>query len=104
MQKVLIETTGPFQLLARSGQMVHAHRPSVVVMEAFFQHRSSIGQLKPVCNNLKPEATDKEFAEYWHECAGDRELAIASFLSKYDVGYVPPVVEEPKKPVPVKAK
>ena len=104
--KVLVETTGPFQLLSMATfQGIQAHRPSVIVMEPFFQARLGIGQVRVLCNNLKTEATDKEFAEFWKEAKGDKALAVQSFLAKYDADYAgPKEVEEPAKKPGAKAK
>lgn len=96
MSKSLIETTGQFQLVDELHQVARANRPTVVELSNFFQTRAFVGQIKMIAA-LKDEATDAEFAKYWAEAEGDRDLAIQSFLSGFGVDAVVEVeVEAPK--------
>jgi hypothetical protein len=82
--KFLAETTGQFGLSHWELGVIHARRPCVVNQCDFLQARISCGQVK-LLGELKPEATDHLFAEFWTEAAGDAELAVDSFLSTHGV-------------------
>jgi len=92
----LVETVGDFQLVDNHNQLIPAHRPAVVEMSHFFQARALLNQLRLVAGELKDTATDKEFASYWRESAGDRELAIESFLSAFGPKAVEPEPDAPR--------
>lgn len=94
---VLLETTGSFQLIDELGQLVPAHRPAVVEFSNLLQSRAVKGEILVVSNRLKTEATDAEFAKFWSESEGDRELAISSFLSAYGANEEAEVVESAPK-------
>lgn len=82
--KFIAETTGDFMIHDLStGDSVQAARPSVVYRSPFLESRIAINQVVKVAD-VPEEADDTEFAEFWHDSDGDRELAIASFLSKFD--------------------
>jgi hypothetical protein len=81
--KILAETTGDFMLADMStGHDIQAHRPSVVARSGFIDSRIALGQVTKVAD-VPDEATDEEFLAFWID-SGDRDLAIASFLSKFD--------------------
>lgn len=83
--KIIAHTTGSFQLIdGLSGDLVSAHRPSVVKKTSFITARLAIDQLKIVAE-VSDAATDEEFAKHWAEAEGDMDLAIQSFLSIYGV-------------------
>ena len=89
MEKILVETTGNFGLIDFfTGDEAHHNRPSVVRNSTFFAQRAAIGQIK-LLSQLKPEATDKDFAKYWEESRNpetkkvDAQLAVQSFLSVF---------------------
>ncbi|MDR3436429.1 hypothetical protein [Telmatospirillum sp.] len=101
MSLSLVETIDSFQLVDNSNQLIPSNRPAVVEMGHFFQARAAMGQIRLVAGELKDTATDLEFLKFWRESAGDRELAIESFLSAYGSKAV--VVEEPEpEPIPAK--
>lgn len=81
--KILCETNGNFQLIdfGAGGNLIRAHRPSVVLGSSFVSSRAAIGQIK-VLGNVSDEATDEEFEKYFDE-AGDAELAVAAFLEAF---------------------
>lgn len=86
--KMLVETTGAFMLLDLSlGQTVQGHRPSVVAQSDFLNARIALHQVTKICD-LPDDATDEEFETYWTD-AEDRELAIASYQSKFDAEAAP---------------
>jgi hypothetical protein len=97
MSLSLVETIGDFQLIDDTRQHIPANRPAVVEMGHFFQARALIGQLRLVQAELKPTATDAEFLTYWRESDGDRDLAIASFVSAFGPKAVEPA--EPELPL-----
>lgn len=92
MEKILVETTGSFMLQDSNGQEVQANRPCVVRRSQFIHSRTALGQLK-VLGQLKDEATDAEFLQYFRDSEGDAPLAVESFLSKFSVDAVS---EKPK--------
>ncbi len=82
--KVLIETTGDFQLLDYNqarGLVIRADRPTVSEQNEFVHSRAAIGQIK-VLGQINDEATNEEFDGYWKD-SGDRELAISAFLDSF---------------------
>jgi hypothetical protein len=82
--KILAETTGDFMLHDLStGQSIQAGRPSVITRSGFVDARIAISQVVKVAD-LPDEATDEEFASFWADSDGDQELAVASYLSKFD--------------------
>lgn len=84
MIKLLAETKGSFQLhdLAHRGQMIRAHRPCVIENSQFIQARTSAGQIRIIAE-LKAEATDEDFVQYWKEAKGDAQFAIDAFLAEF---------------------
>lgn len=84
MTKLLVETTGPFELVDYSeGMTIIAHdRPSVATNSTFVQSRTALGQIR-VLDNLTDEATDEEYAKYLKDSDGDQELALSAFKSAY---------------------
>lgn len=81
--KILAETTGDFMLHdLSSGQTVQATRPSVITRTGFIDARIAINQVVKIAD-LPEDATDEDFVGFWTE-SGDRDLAIASFVSKSD--------------------
>lgn len=82
--KILAELTGQFLLLdPHNGALLEPYRPHVMASTHFISQRSSLGHIKILATNLSEDATDAEFATYWAESAGDRELAINSFLAAF---------------------
>lgn len=93
--KHLVETTGEFLLHdMNTGDLAESFRPSVVTRSVFIDQRIAAGQLRLIAN-LKEEASDEEFHSYWRE-AGDKELAVSSFLSKFGAD-AEHASDEPKK-------
>jgi hypothetical protein len=83
--KILAHTTGSFMLVdPTTGDEISYSRPSVVRRSSFFDTRVKIGQVV-IVKELKPTATDKEFAKFLKEADGDAALAMESFLSAYDI-------------------
>jgi hypothetical protein len=81
--KILAETTGDFMLTDLStGHDLQSTRPSVIARSYFIDSRIALGQVTKIAD-VPDEATDEEFLAFWID-SGDRELAIASFLSKFD--------------------
>lgn len=89
--KLLAETTGPFGLLDLStGHTLNSVRPSVIPRSGFIDARIALGQVVKVAD-VPDEATDEEFEAFWRDSDADRDLAVASFLSKFD----PDAAKEP---------
>lgn len=65
-----------------AGQALQSHRPSVIEMSGFVHQRIALGQIVKVAD-LPDEATEAEFSEFW-EASENRELAISSYLSKFE--------------------
>lgn len=80
--KLLVETTGQFMLVdAITGDILEAHRPSVVRSTSFITARATIGQVGVIHNQLPEEASDEEFAKFWRDSGGDKDLAVDSYLA-----------------------
>jgi len=79
--KLLVETTGSFQLLVSNDPdgLVHFNRPSVVFQNHFLQSRVAAGQAS-VLGSLTDEATDEEFGKAWE---ANPDKAVETFLAKY---------------------
>lgn len=81
--KLLVETTGAFQVLNPDTYERIRHEGLTVVTKSQFIHeRASIGQLR-VKGQVNDEASDDEWLETLRESDGDEELALASFLDRY---------------------
>lgn len=82
--KLLAETTGSFGLLDLStGHALNSHRPSVIPRSPFIDSRIALNQIVKVAD-VPDEATDEAFEAFWNESDGDRDLAVASFLSTFE--------------------
>lgn len=81
--KLLAETTGNFMLHDLStGQSLQANRPSVINRSAFIDARIALSQIAKVAD-VPATVTDEDFEAFWTDSGGDRELAVASFLSQF---------------------
>lgn len=89
--KLLVETTGPFLLVqTTTGMEVPYNRPCVILADGWFQNQVALGQVKTLSNPLPENETDADFLGYWKECDGDREMAVQSFLSQFELKVEPP--------------
>lgn len=75
MTKILIETTGEFELLdysqSKTGLIIRHDRPTVSVDNSHFvSQRAAAGQIK-VLGTVNDEASDEEFQKYWDEAKTD---------------------------------
>lgn len=85
MTKNIYETTGAFQLVGSSrAEHVPHNRPAVLESSHFTQKFQSTGALN-VLGTVNDEATDEEFAKYWAESKGNRDLAVQSFIAAFPV-------------------
>lgn len=78
--KLLVETTGPHILLHPQGQTVYHNRPTVVPDHQWVMVELGKNHLT-ILRRLPDDANDQEWAKWWKECDGDRELAIESYAS-----------------------
>jgi len=93
--KILVETTGDFQLVhSELHELVRAQGYSVIEKSQWANARVGIGQLL-VKAQLNDEATDEEWLETVRETDGDMELAVASFTDRF-----PADAESAKRPEP----
>ena len=91
--KLLAETTGEFLLHDLStGQTLQSSRPSVIARSGFIDARIALSQITKIAD-VPDQASDEDFADYWATSEGDRDLAIASYLSTFEQ----PAAPEPKK-------
>lgn len=94
--KLLVETTGAFQLQGdHHGEHIPWNRPAVVYQSNFVTARVSTGAVS-VLGQVNDQASDAEFANYLKESDGDMELAVASFLDTFSL--------EPKAEKPTTAR
>lgn len=83
--KLLVETTGEFQLInAVNGTRIRFNRPTVVDSDSFVQSHIAYGHLKVFTHTLVDEATDADWEVWLAEAEGDIDLAVASYLTKFD--------------------
>ena len=83
--KLLVETTGTFQLVdEKTGHLIRHHGKSVVPPSPFINERTGTGQLTVVAK-VNDEATDAEWLKYAKESNGDDELAVESFVSAFPI-------------------
>ena len=93
--KILCETTGSFSLLdSHQGVYIEPGRPAIVEMSEFINQRTMLGQLRKV-GDVPDTASDAEFAKYWHDSEGNKDLAVSSYLSSFEPAPEP----EPVAPV-----
>ena len=80
--KLLVETTGPFQIYYPvPEQFARADRPCVVTQSSAMSVGIASGKLK-LLGTVNDEATDEEFLAFLKDSKG-KDLAVASFLSKF---------------------
>lgn len=98
--KCLLKPTTPFMLMLEKGEVVEAHRPSVVSVTATVQTRLASGKLKLIAPDLPDTANDADFLKFWREAGRDEALAIDSYLSQFKLKeeVAPEVTEEPVAP------
>ena len=78
--KILVETTGEFQLVDPfTAELIPSHRPGVVTATQFVEGRCARGEVK-VLAQLQDNATDEEFVNYWKESP---EIAVDAFKSEF---------------------
>ena len=98
--KLLVETTGPFQLLDdETRQLIRSVGQTVVQKTGFVERFAMLGHLKLVAQ-LAEEATDTEWKKTIAECKDDLTLAVESFKSMFPLGGkadTPPADETKKK-------
>jgi hypothetical protein len=84
MVKLLVETTGAFQLVDhdRSNPVMRHEGYTVVTSTDFVQYRLSLGQVSIVAE-LAEEATDHEWLKYVEQSDNDLVLAREAFLSEF---------------------
>jgi len=93
--KILVETTGEFQLVDPfTLELMPFDRPAVVTSTSFVETRAAKGEVV-VLSQLTEEATDEEFAAYWREAS---DIAVESFKSKYAPEAVTKKVEKAEEP------
>lgn len=92
--KVIAETIGNIELMdSVHRDVLPWDRPAIITWSNFWESRTGKGQIKVIQPNLPDAASDEEFQDYLRE-AENVDLAVASFVSKF---------EEPKpKPPPQK--
>lgn len=95
MKKIIIETQNRLGYLdPHSGQVISSRRPTVVKSTPFVQEHIANSKFIMLASELPAEATDADFEEHYKECKGDKELAVASYVSKFTEG-----AETPPAPI-----
>ena len=101
--KILVETTGAFQLVhTELNEHVRSQGKTVIEKSQWAQEKVSIGQLL-VTLQLSDEATDAEWLETLRESDGDKALALASFADRFPVDAHSAVRPEPEPDAPTTA-
>ena len=82
--KLIIETTGNFQLMLPKDELAHYDRPSVVSPSGFLDSRISVGQVKVLAGNLPDMANDSDFVAYYKDSGRDADLAVSAYVSSFE--------------------
>lgn len=99
--RLLVETTGPFQLLDHDGRkLIRFQGCTVVTKTSFIESRAAAGQLL-VRAQLGMDATDEEWLKFAKESGDDTDLAIASFVSTFPVIKAAPAAPAAPPPPPM---
>jgi hypothetical protein len=80
--KLLIETTGPFQLLDPVQGLIPAHRASVVEKSMFIEQRIGMKMIS-IIGEVSDEAHDVHYIDALAECEGDEGLCRPAFLAEF---------------------
>lgn len=92
--KILVETTGEFQLVdPETLELMPFNRPAVVTSTTFVESRAAKGEVI-VLFPVTDEATDEEFATYWNEAS---DIAVESFKSAFGPDVKPAETKAEKK-------
>lgn len=81
--KLLVKTNNVL-LLGINGDVYEPLRPSVVRNDSFCQTKVAAGVVTVLKANLPEQATDAEWAKFYAESDTDVELALESFLAKFE--------------------
>lgn len=90
LKKLLVETTGDFQLVDYSRQvhnLIPAHRPAVVDATVFVQNNVANGRLK-VLGEVAEKATDADFEDTLKN-SKNVNMAVDAFKSEFDTKPAP---------------
>lgn len=92
--KLLVSTTGNFMYRSPiTGHIVEADRISLVGNCNFYQEKIAQGVVKCHARDLPDEPSDAEWLAWLKASDGNEDLAVASFVSKFD-----PDAEQPESP------
>lgn len=86
--KLIVETTGNFQVYASSDNHARYDRPSVVKAGGLMEQRIGNGQLK-VLAQVNDDATDEGLVDALKSAKGDDDLAVQSFASEFPLEGTP---------------
>ncbi len=101
--KILVETTGAFQLLhPELHEHVRRHGKTLIEKSQWAHEKTSIGQLRVVAQ-LNDEASDAEWLDTVKDSDGDEELALASFQDRFPVDAESAQRPEPEPDAPTTA-
>lgn len=94
--KILVETSGPFQLMnSAQEELIRSEGLTVVHKSQFWGEHLSEGRVL-IRAQVNDEATDAEWLDTLRESDGDEELALASFLDRFPVTAASARAPEPK--------
>lgn len=83
MEKCIVETTGDFMLLSPRGEEIHAHRPTVIVKDAFVDIKLQRGEIRVLAQKLPSEASDVDFLVIVREMTKDLNRHDKKQATKY---------------------
>lgn len=96
--KILVATTGNFQLLdPEAGQLIRHEGYTLVSTSNFVKLHQTLEHIELI-GQTNDDATDEEWLKYVAESDGDLELATPAFLSSFE--YKAPVKEGEPAPEP----
>lgn len=101
MAKLIVKTTGNFMLIDPANRAeIDADRPTVVDRTTFVGARAALGQLEVLATDVRDDATDAEFLEYFKACDGNETLAVAAFVDAFSKNEPAPAAPEPAPIMP----
>lgn len=92
--KLIVETTGDFQIYGSPANFARHDRPSVVHSGGLMEQRIGVGQLR-ILGQVSDDATDEALVEALEGAKGDTDLAVQSFISEFPLEA--PAAKEDKK-------
>lgn len=99
--KCIVETRGDFTMLNVTGETIHSHRPTLVIMTPFIEEAIHEKKLRSLATSIPAKAEDNDFRQVYLDSKKDKELAVKSFCAAHGVDVQGDPLDEIETP-PVK--